>query len=457
MRVNEITLDENLEATPVAETEPTVTATALEPSPSSVIIAEEPDDALSLGEVGLMVSDLQQGDDESTALDEGIAVLEAYKAKVEKLIAQKTFSLESLQLLQMGVAPYLLTKPIQRISTEGEGWSLEYEHTVVLESIKHSLKSMIHSQGLVHSNGMDAFLMLFRSSETTIAEYSKRLQTAEKKFKNMQAAGGAHEDLHLDLHVLDNFYAQLWHNVKNIQTHLRRDLAMSEYVLTVYPQKVLKVLDQVIEYMRTEKTLDGLISKVVKLPTAVELFDKRFLTDENGVYFGGAQLKVKGRSLLGKLIMGREEGNVPNKRLAEMSTWEHVQELMHPIHARHISSTSLPVGYIVSGLFSETMKVGDADVAAVLKSGESYLAYAKEYLKVLKIADTHYDTLWKLYENFEVEGMNHNNTVINDLFRYVDCLQSATLYPSSQELHRALKGARYAGHLVNRLSYVNRA
>lgn len=390
---------------------------------------------------------------EETDAHETIMALEGYFLLTKQTIENKTCSLESLQLIRLGIEPYLKDGKFVTMAMEGrEGAGIELQHQLALEGIKEAIKSHLHSVHTAHSASIDNIKMIFTSIESDVKRYEAGLKKALEKFEAF-IKDDPKKELHLDLHVLHNFFNISGKEAsKALGAILREDEKFDTYVLTKYSVEVDKQLEGFGNAIASEKTFAGLLSKVLKLKHPIELFDKRALGDErNTPMLGGYYAYIYQSS-----VMGFSEDKYAKKsRLDQLASGARVVIRQAEGNARRALNNSLnPIAFSVEGGFSEVLKVTPQQIKEVGAAAAQYLKNIEFFLQVMKNSSRAHDQIFEKFLNYEAEDVNHDQA--DQLFDYFSALEIGVSGTCRQEVTRALKAVFYCIALINRATYVNK-
>jgi hypothetical protein len=493
MRVEEITVADDIPATPVADGQGADLPGATPPAGAGAPAGEgtertdlpgsqtqndganTPDGAtVEVIDESTLVADLEEtpgeyappGDELDTAGEalaesrvtedeahDTIVALENYFLLCKEAIDNKTCSMESLQLIRLGIEPYLKEGKFVTVAMEGrEGADIVVQHQLALEGIKESIKSALHSVHTAHSASADNIKMIFTSIESDVKRYEAGLKKAVEKFDAF-IKDNPKEDLHIDLHILQNFFNLTGkESGKTIAYMLRDDEKVDAYVLTKFSVEVEKQLESLTSAIGGEKTFAGLLSKVLKLKHPVELFDKRLLSDAGGsLMLGGYHATVYQAGFAGY----SHDKYAKLSRLDQLSSSARVLIRQADGNARRAMLTSIsPIHFPVEGALSEILKVPAQQIREVANAASQYLKNIEFFLQVLKSSTRAYDQALEKYLKFEAEDVNHKQA--DQVFDYLDALEDGITTTCRHEVTRALKAVFYCIALVNRATFVNK-
>lgn len=384
---------------------------------------------------------------------EAIAAMEGYFLLCKRAIENKTCSMESLQLIRLGVEPYLKAGKMAGLAMEGrEGADLLTQHQLALEGIKESIKSAMHSVHTAHSASVDNIKMIFTSVESDVKRYEAGLAKALAKFEDFTKANPKQE-LHLDLHVLHNFFNLSGKEAgRQLGNVLRTDEKVDAYILTKFSVDVEKQLEGFLAALNGEKTFAGLLAKTLKLKSPIELFDKRILgSDRDSAMLGGYYATIYQQGLSG--FSGEKFGKL--SRLEQLGSSARVAIRRTEGNAWRAMHNSInPIRMPVEGMFSEVLTVPPQQIKDVASIAGEYLKNITFFLQLLKNSSRTYDQALEKYLKFEAEDVNHKQA--DDIYEYLDALEDGIVSTCRQEVTRALKAVFYCIALINRATFVNK-
>jgi hypothetical protein len=466
MRIEEIVVSDDTPATPVADGQGTAAGTgAPEPTGAEPIDKEmevpiteselNKDLEVVEGEYGPPAGLIETAgeaheearDTEADAHDT-ILELESYFLITKSAIENKTCSMESLELIRKAVQPYLKEGKFVTMAMEGrEGASIELQHQLVLEGIKESIKSALHSVHTAHSASIDNIKMIFTSIDSDVKRYEAGLKKAVEKFDEFIKANPKAE-LHLDLQILQNFFNLDPRHTDKLTTFMKTDLDFDTYILTKFAPACEDQLEKLATIIGGEKTFAGIRDKVQKLKHPIEMFDKRLLGDaRNTPALGGYYAYIYQVS---SAIQGFSEGKYEKmSRLEQLGSSARIviRQAEGNVHraAPH---------FIAEGALSPVLKVTPQQVKQIAEMGAGYLKNIEFFLQVLKNTSKTHDVAFEKYLKFESEDINYDQA--DEIFEYLGNLEKGITSTCRQEVTRALKAVFYSIALVNRATFVNK-
>lgn len=384
---------------------------------------------------------------------DAIVALESYFLLTKAAIENKTCSMESLQAIRLGVEPYLKGGKMAGLAMEGrEGASIELQHQLALEGIKESIKSALHSVHTAHSASADNIKMIFTSVESDVKRYEAGLKKAQEKFEDFIKANPKQE-LHLDLHVLHNFFNISGKDAGKVLSQiLREDEKVDTYILTKFSVDVEKQMEGFAAALGSEKTFAGFMANVIKLKNPIELFDKRVLgSDRDSPMLGGYYVAIHQLGLHG--FSNEKYGKL--SRLEQLGTSARIQIRQTQGNAwRSVHNSINPIRMPVEGLFSDVLAVPPQQIKEVAGLATQYLKNIEFFMQLLKNSSRTYDQALEKYLKFEAEDVNHKQA--DQIYDFLDALEDGIVSTCRQEVTRALKAVFYCIALINRATFVNK-
>jgi hypothetical protein len=403
---------------------------------------------------------LEEARDVEADAHETIVALESYFLITKQILDNKSYSIESLELIRTGVEPFLKNGKFVTMAMEGrEGASIELQHQLVLEGIKESIKSALHSVHTANSASADNIKMIFTSIESDVKRYSAGLQKAVEKFDAF-IKENPKEELHLDLHILQNFFNLTAKQVSELVPFIKSDEKFDAYVLTQFSTSCEKQLEEAAKIIGSEKTFSGVVDKISKLKHPIETFDRKRLTSAKGL-FGGA---VYDGVLLGgyfahihHLRLGgfKQEKFDKLSRLEQLSSSASVAISQHTGHAKFAAYTAThPASFTVAGALSPVLKVTPAQIKSVADTAAAYLKNVEFFLQVLKNTSRTHDQVLEKFGKFEAPDVSRKQA--DQIYDFLKNLEGGVTGTCRNEVTRALKAVFYSIALINRASFVNK-
>ena len=392
-------------------------------------------------------------DTEAEAHD-SILELESYFLLTKSAIENKTCSMESLELIRKAVQPYLKEGKFVTMAMEGrEGASIELQHQLVLEGIKESVKSALHSVHTAHSASIDNIKMIFTSIDSDVKRYEAGLKKAIEKFDEFIKANPKAE-LHLDLQILQNFFNLDKRAADKLTTFMKSDLDFDTYILTKFAPACEDQLEKLATIIGSEKTFAGIRDKVQKLKHPIEMFDRRLLGDgRNTPALGGYFAMIYQPNAA---IHGFSEDKYEKmSRLEQLGSSARILIRQAEGNATRAAFTSVsPPHFIAEGALSPVLQITPQQVKQIAEMGAGYLKNVEFFLQVLKNTSKTHDTAFEKYLKFEAEDINYDQA--DEIFEYLGNLEKGITSTCRQEVTRALKAVFYSIALVNRATFVNK-
>jgi hypothetical protein len=399
---------------------------------------------------------IEDAREEENVAHEEIMALENFFLTTKQIIDKKVYTQESLDLARLGLEQYLKPSKLGGLAMEGrDGATIELQHQLVLEGIKESIKSALHSAHTANSASVDNIKMIFTSVETDVKRYEAGLEKAIAKFEDFLKTNGK-EKLHLDMHILQNFFNVNRQQAARLPEFIRKDLQFDEFVLTKFSVACEKELEHFADLLASEKTFAGLAQGVEKMKHPFDLFDKKWISDSYttpllGGYFAQRRYPMMIRSrdafgAFGKLSKLEQLGSSARITIG--------QQYGNAVRAVATSSPLAVGDYLVAGATSPVLAIDPKEILQIADLAKQYLKNIQFFMQVLKSTSKTHDKVMERLLNFETEDINQKQA--NQLFHYLSALESGAVSTGRQEVTRALKAVFYSIALINRSTFVNK-
>lgn len=333
-------------------------------------------------------------------------------------------------------------------------------HRIMMESISMEGEFTQHlSQGTVlrAKHNWNAIADFFRSTGGRIGKYRAKLQATRKEYDQKKGK------LKGEVNVSQN---ELWYHFTTntgpvegaaLMGKMKADVDMSTFVLAAYPKRVLEAAKKASQLiaaanLSTAEGVAKLAAQIERLPTAVEMFDKKFV---NQTYFSVKSLEInEGKARQPLTVAGKSFA-----RLAELAARTFVEETGSTSH-----SIAKAAWVQLGGLSGQSGKAGKKfsvraeDIGHILDAGDQYLKNVDAYIAMEKdfravTAESDKALSANAYAAAKAAGPEAAAAFAQIEQYFNNLLLTAFASPAKAEMARSIKSAKYNMYLANRAIY----
>lgn len=390
-----------------------------------------------------------------------------YSLATEAMLASGNCSVESLNFLRIGGEQYFNNQNFHsRIATE-EFDNAQKGHEAALEDLRDYLMHGMQYYVIGFKQHKDFFSDLFRSSQSMLAKYEGIIGEAEAEYKEKNKTWKK------NYHVASTVY--LWFHFsnedgglgRNFGEVMKKDSAMSKYVLTVYPVKTLELLKKLSSTVKggsiaSIEKATALARSIENMEHPINLFDDKYVGGKP--FLGATGLEKKMASPRTTIAVG----GVSFPDLAKLAAPSKTVETVSVSHTAKkvvgkMGETGLgwwpSAGMIVHSVSTRELEMTNSEIDALIQQGKDYLRNVSEFMKlesrISSATDEFASALKHLISTADEEMSPSEKTKINQIVKQIEqygtailnCVQS----PAAVEVARSLKSARYCGYLTKRL------
>lgn len=324
--------------------------------------------------------------------------------------------------------------------------------------MRDKMDSVLQHSVLSYKHVWNASVDLLKSNETLVKKYGDKLRDTGAEYSKKK--GDFREgDHHMSLMNLWYFFSNAKGFTKNIISDLAFDTAASRYILVDFQGKVNQTLGKLNDIMRSAKLKDDaevkkLLDQVEKFPTLAELYGTKYLGDK--ILFNATSVVVKKKSKMPEVVVGGKA----YRRLPELMGTTAIEESRSALHTAHKVLVNAPSAVQLVGQFATyaslpTARLTTEEIGKLIKFGEDYIKNAEDYLnlqrkslELLMMAESAWE---KLTDN--ADSQLKDRKALLYVLRYSENLSKALLTPSSRELARTIRGAKYCNYIALRMIY----
>lgn len=435
-----VTNTDNAETQQVINTEISEAEGAAEPDVEQEALIE---DAAITTEVG-------EADVAETAMES----LMAYQYALEHLIATKTYSAETLQLVQIGVeralAPLHMNLPGKAL--ESADMSIEQQHQVTLESLKEAFHRIATSYVMGWKHVWNAVADFGSRVETKIDKYGQKLEATKKEFDDKKSGMGSGQHSSALTELWYHFSTDKGNVGKNIVSVIGDDVELSTYVLTKYPSQVIETIKKLSSAIKGKKitTMEDakkLGAALKSFPSTIDLFDKKFITGGRKNYLSRTGLEIDAGTKRSSLDSSLD-------KLAELATPARVVEsgsLSHTALKVAANAVNHPVVGAAKIALPDSVPFVAGDIAKVVDYGLQYVKNVRQYLKLSEDLGKAGEELESAVSALKDSADGDGAAVVKQIEQYGQNLLQAFRQPATAEVARSIKGAKYNNYLALRM------
>lgn len=383
-------------------------------------------------------------------------VIEIAIESIETLIATNKCTNETAWLINQGTRSALdtlgFTRPMPSLESF-DGSDIVAQHKLALESFQDALNTYNQTEILRAKKAYNGTVDLFKSTAGQLKKYKTKLEAAKKEYESKKGEM-TQANYNVNLSELWQHFSTAAGPTEDIIAAIRKDLGLSEYILTKYPTLVIDTMKKLVALTtsaamaKDPAAIKTFLKSVEGLHSGVELFDKSFIV-KGHPYLSVTGVEVKVGSSRAELIV---DGQAFTK-LAALATASVVAETSSVKHAIKKA--------LVNEMWTD-LKYKSGEIATVIDFGQDYIKNVEKYL-------THGAEIDKLGVEFtanlirmgaSAKSMEADGKVkgqIKKAISQVDQIYSNLLHcfkqPAGDEVARSIKGAKYCQYLALRLIY----
>lgn len=390
----------------------------------------------------------------------GIDGLSEATGMASEIVEDNACSPQTLALLSMLTAPSYSAIKKPMLAVESFSGDIRDKHQAALEGWREDWQNSFQDFVVGFKQSKDFFADLFRNTNEQVTKYENILAEAEAEFKGKR---DTHENQYHHASMM-----QLWYHFMtekgqavNLVQVMTKDHAVSEYILTKYPEELFGLLRQItstINGASLKSTADCIkFGKALeKLKHPADLFDRKYMGGKPYFHVMGL-IEKSGNPRRVLTIDGTDFQD-----LSELATSRVIKEDGSAWHAvKKVGANTVPyVGPIAAALGSKDFSMTDDDIQKVLDFGKGYLKNIKKFLSLEQKVLGAFDDLSSAIERLgsKAQGLDGKDEraarsiiILAEAYAHnvLKCLSS----PAVDEVSRSLKSARYCGYISKRMNW----
>lgn len=349
---------------------------------------------------------------------------------------------------------------------ESYGNDVVFRHKLVLESLDNYSDRIRQMLDVNVAQRIKQLSMTFQLYESKVAKFQQNIQLLREQYKKQKGnwQRKSHEG---SLTAVGRFFNV---NDGNIMAVLPDDLKMSDYILTQYPQEIMKNFDEMIKIIGSAKYKNGdefadFVNKMAKIKPQSQVFK---LKDNSKIH-----------ALLGNAAIIHTVGSLPKvlsygehsfPELAEAAKYDayeqHNAEFIKAI--LKASNPYILLGSLIIGVPSAIINVVTAhkvelttdEIGKLIDMADKYAENCMEWSRTIsKVINTYQklDIAMKKFSSIgsEIDGISLGKryrvwrilgqvkTIVRNQMKYIDT-------PTFMESFRSFMGAKYTYYLAKR-------
>lgn len=416
--------------------------------------------------------DIDESLDAKEELGEVTESLEAYAVSLEALIKDNACTKHTAELIERGVQKELsrLGLSLKRPSMESYGDDVVTYHQVTLEAVRDVLHRITQTIIMTVHHHIDFAVELFRSTRGSLRAAKSRLDDAKERIEKKEREG-------LNDKTVTGSLAELWYHFRtdkgqatDIIPAVKRDVELSRYVLVDNPKEILTLTRQLIGVLKganvgSDAGVKALAAKVSAMKHPADVFRKDYIGGRPFLSVTGFQIK-QSKAPTATALGGEKLAQLAQSRTV-VEDWDLSHEAMKVgAYAASRVANSVASGGAAGGValaygVQATHAFGPGEVKLTIDQLKQVVSFGNQYIEnvnhFLSIGEQLVAASKELTAAFAgLAGANaitaEGKLVVKQVQAYADNIATAMWKPSSSEVKRSFKGAKYCSYLAVRMS-----